>query len=223
MNRRLLRLPAVRERTGLSRSHLYQLMWYMAIPVGAIVYCLILWSIIRYRRSKDPDRMPKQFRYHIPIEVLYTAIPIAMVIGLFVVTYNVEKKVDTISVDPPVFVRVTAFQWQWRFDYPRDDISIIGTPDHQPTMILPAGRPVVIRLIAVDVDHAFYVPDFVFKRDALPGFPNQFQLNIDHPGVYRGECAEFCGLNHADMNFAIRGVTPAQVRTWLTQHRGSST
>ena len=127
-------MPRPGTNQGRSISHLYQLMWYMAIPVAAIVYGLILWSIIRYRRGKDPDRMPKQFRYHIPIEILYTAIPIAMVLGLFVVTYNVEKKVDTISVDPPVFVRVTAFQWQWRFDYPRDDISIIGTPDHQPTM-----------------------------------------------------------------------------------------
>jgi cytochrome c oxidase subunit II len=208
---------------GGSISHLYQLMWYMAIPVGAIVYGLIIWSIIRYRRSKDPDRMPKQFRYHIPIEVLYTAIPIFMVIGLFVVTYDVEKKVDTISADPPVFVRVTAFQWQWRFDYPRDGISIIGTPSREPTLVLPAGQPVVIRLLAADVDHAFFIPDFLFKRDALPGFPNQFQLNIDHPGVYRGECAEFCGLNHADMNFVIRAVSPPEFRAWLAQHRGSST
>jgi len=208
---------------GQSIGRLYQLMWYIAIPIAVIVYGLILFSIIRYRRRrKDPDKMPKQFRYNIPLEITYIVIPILIVIGLFVRTYNTEKGIDAVTGHPAVFIRATAFQWQWRFEYPRDGIDIVGTPDREPTMVLPVGEPVDIRLISVDVDHAFFVPRFLYKRDAIPGFPNEFQINITHPGVYRGECAEFCGLNHSDMNFTIRAVPPAQYRAWLAQHRGSS-
>jgi len=140
-----------------------------------------------------------------------------------VATFRTENKVDLVSSDPALVVNVTAFQWQWRFEYPRSGVNVIGRVEEPPTLVLPVGQTVRINLRATDVDHAFFIPDFLFKRDALPGFPNQFQLNIHRPGVYRGECAEFCGLNHADMNFAIRAVPPAEFRTWLAQHRGSST
>jgi cytochrome c oxidase subunit 2 len=208
---------------GQDISRLYQALFYVAIPVAVIVYGLIFWSLLRYRRNRgDPDRMPKQFRYHIPLEILYTVIPIGIVLGLFVVTYNVEKKVDHVTAKPAVFVRVTAFQWQWQFQYPSSGITVTGTPTTNPQMVLPTGRTVEIRLLSADVNHAFFVPQFLFKRDAIPGFPNTFNLNIDHPGVFRGECAEFCGVNHADMNFTIRAVSPAAFRTWLAQHRGTS-
>ena len=208
---------------GQDIGRLYQVLFYTAIPVAVIVYGLIFWSIIRYRRGRgDPDRMPKQFRYHIPLEILYTVIPIAIVLGLFVVTYNVEKKVDRVTAKPAVFVRVTAFQWQWRFDYPDYGISMVGTPTRNPQLVLPVGQTAEIRLLSADVNHAFFVPDFLFKRDAIPGFPNTFDLRVDRAGVYRGECAEFCGVNHADMNFTIRALSQSQFRTWLQQHRGTS-
>src|SRR5207244_10930986 len=118
-----------------------------------------------------------------------------------------------VSGSPAVVLRATASQWQWEFQYPASGFTVIGTPTHNPEMVLPAGRTVEIRLLSVDVDHAFFVPDFLFKRDAIPGFPNTFDLNIDHPGIYRGECAEFCGVNHSDMNFTIRAVSPSECRT----------
>jgi cytochrome c oxidase subunit 2 len=166
--------------------------------------------------------MPPQFRYHIPIEMLYVAIPFLLVIGLFVATYNTEKHIDSLSADPAVRVDVTAFQWQWRFQYPAYGINIVGTPQRNPTLVLPANKTVEIRLTASDVDHAFFVPAFLFKRDAIPGFPNTFDLNI-LPGTYRGECAEYCGLNHAYMNFDIRAIPMSQFQTWARQQGGSST
>src|SRR5919199_556088 len=120
--------PPGATREGQSISRLYQLLFYAAIPVGIIVYGLILWSIVRYRRRKsDPDRMPRQFRYHIPIEILFTVIPVMLVIGLFVKTYLVEQPIDRVSADPALTVRVTAFQWQWRFVYPSYGIEVLGT------------------------------------------------------------------------------------------------
>jgi cytochrome c oxidase subunit 2 len=195
-------------------GNLYHLLFYAAIPVAVIVYGLILWSIVRYRRGKDPDRMPKQFRYHIPIEVLYTAIPVFLVLGLFVATYNTEKKIDDLVQNPAVRVRVTAFQWQWRFEYPQYGINVVGTPTRNPTLVLPAGKTVEITLVSADVDHAFYVPGSLFKRDAIPGFPNTFDMNFPQPGFHRGECAEFCGLDHSEMNFMVHVMSPADFDAW---------
>lgn len=209
---------------GQDIGRLYQLLFYAAIPIAAIVYGLIFWSIIRYRRGKrDPDRMPKQFRYHVPLEILYTVLPILIVLGLFVKTYDTEKHIDDLSANPAVTVRVTAFQWQWRFEYPRYGINIVGTPAFNPEMVVPVGQTVQIRLLAADVDHAFFVPDFLFKRDAIPGFPNTFDLTVDHEGIYRGECAEFCGLNHGDMNFTVRAISPAEFTAWVESHGGTAT
>jgi cytochrome c oxidase subunit 2 len=208
---------------GRDIGRLYQLLFYAAIPVAVVVYGLIFWSLLRYRRGRgDPDRMPKQFRYNFPLEILYTIVPVVVVIGLFVATYNTEKRVDRVSASPDVRVRVTAFQWQWRFEYPAQGIDVIGTPARNPEMVLPVGETVQIRLVSADVDHSFYVPDFLFKRDAIPGFPNTFDLTIDHPGVYQGKCAEFCGLNHADMNFTVRGVSPTRFAAWVARRQGSS-
>jgi cytochrome c oxidase subunit 2 len=197
---------------GQSISRLYQLLFYAAIPVAVIVYGLILWSVIRYRRKSDA--LPKQFRYQVPIEIAYTVIPILLVTGLFVATYYTERDIDRVSANPDVRVTATAFQWQWRFVYPDLGIDIVGRPTREPTLVLPVGETVQIRLVAADVDHAFFVPDFLFKRDAIPGHPNTFDFKVTEPGTYLGECAEFCGLDHADMTFRIRAVSPSEFDQW---------
>jgi len=215
--------PPGADTQGRHISDLYQLLFYAAIPIAVIVYGLILFSILRWRRRKGrEDDMPPQFRYHIPIEIMYVVIPLLLVAGLFVAIYNTEKHIDAVSADPQLRVTVTAFQWQWRFDYPQYGISVVGTPQRNPTLVVPADSTIEVHLLAADVDHAFYVPAFLFKRDAIPGFPNAFDLNIQ-PGTYRGECAEYCGLNHAYMNFDIRAIPMSQFRTWVTRQGGSST
>jgi len=208
---------------GKAISNLYQLLFYAAIPIAVIVYGLILFSIARWRRRKgDPDRMPPQFRYHIPLELTYVAIPLLLVAGLFVAIYNTEKHIDAVSANPALRVDVTAFQWQWRFDYPQYGIDLVGSPQTNPTLVVPADSVVQINLFAADVNHAFYVPAFLFKRDAIPGHPNIFDLSGIHPGTYRGECAEFCGLDHAFMNFTLKALPPSQFQTWVQQHRRRS-
>jgi cytochrome c oxidase subunit II len=207
--------PPGATKEGQSISRLYQLLFYAAIPVGVIVYGLMVWILIRYRRKSD--KLPKQFRYQIPIEVLYTLIPVLLVTGLFVATYHVERNVDRLQANPAVRLNVTAFQWQWRFSYPDLGITVVGRSGVPPTMVVPAGQLVRIRLVATDVDHSFFVPDFLFKRDAIPGFPNRFDFEVDRPGTYFGECAEFCGLDHADMTFRVRAVSARQFQEWASR------
>ena len=201
---------------------LYHLMFYIAIGVAATVYLLILWCIVRYRRRRtDGDALPPQFRKHIPLEVTYTVIPLLIVIGIFVATFRTENRIDAVSANPDLVVNVTAFQWQWRFEYPESGVQIVGQLEDEPTLVLPVGKTVRINLRATDVAHAFFVPGFLFKRDAIPGQENHFDLDIREPGTYHGECAEFCGLDHAEMNFTLRAVSPQAFEQWLSRQRAS--
>jgi cytochrome c oxidase subunit 2 len=204
-------------------SELYQLMFYVAIVVAATVYVLMVWCIVRYRRRpRDGDELPPQFRKHIPLEITYTIIPLLVVIGIFVATFRTENKVDFVSSDPALVVNVTAFQWQWRFEYPKSGVNIIGRVEAPPTLVLPVGQTVRINLQATDVAHAFFVPDFLFKRDAIPGHDTHFDLKVSEAGVFHGECAEFCGLDHGEMNFTVRAVSPAAFQQWVTKAQQGS-
>jgi cytochrome c oxidase subunit II len=202
---------------GRDISGLYQLMFWIAIGVGSIVLGLILFSVIRYRRKNE--ELPKQTRYHVPLEVTYTVIPILIVLGIFVATWRVERRVDRVVTHPDVTVEATAFQWQWRFTYPQYGIGVVGSPTQYPEFVVPVGKTVHVDLRAQDVIHAFFIPAFLFKRDAIPGRLNQFDLRISRPGRYYGECAEFCGLNHSSMVFYVRAVSPAAFDRWVQQQR----
>ena len=197
---------------GRDIAGLWRVFAIAALGVGAIVVGLIMWSVLRYRR-RGVGR-PAEFRDNLPLEILYTAIPVAIVTALFVMTFRVESAVERPSVEPAATIRVTAFDWSWRFDYGGGAV-IVGTPDQPPQMVVPAGRPVRIILSSEDVVHAFYVPDFLFKRDATPGLIQRFDLLVDREGIYRGQCAEFCGLDHARMTFTVRAVPASEFEAWL--------
>jgi cytochrome c oxidase subunit 2 len=202
-------------------SGLYEFMFWIAIGVGSITLGLILFSVIRYRRRSE--ELPKQTRYHVPLEITYTVIPVLIVLTIFVATWRVERDVDHVSAHPGVTIDATAFQWQWRFSYPQYGIDIVGSPTRYPTFVVPAGETVHVNLHADDVNHAFFVPQFLFKRDAIPGQLNQFDLTIPRPGRFLGECAEFCGLNHSDMVFYIRAVPRDQFDRWVRQRQQQAT
>jgi cytochrome c oxidase subunit II len=181
--------------------------------VGGLVLVLILWAVFRYRRRGDT--IPRQFQYHIHLEILYTIVPILIVLALFAFTVITENEVDATPANPAAIVNVTAFQWGWRFAYPGHHVLVQGVELQDPTMVVPAGREVMIQLRSADVVHGFYVPQFLFSRYAQPGVLNKFDVTVNHPGVYRGQCTQLCGLYHSLMIFQVKAVTPAQYRAWL--------
>jgi cytochrome c oxidase subunit 2 len=191
-----------------------------AIVVGAIVVSLIIWCVLRYRH-RPRDGVPSQRQYNVPLEITYTAIPIVIVLVLFGFSWSVQNDVDALSSRPAVTVEVRGFQWQWQFHYRDDDVTVTGLPDRTPVMTLPVHRTVRFVLTSRDVIHSFYVPDFLFKRDVIPGVKNQFDITIDKAGMYRGYCAEFCGLDHARMTFAVRALAPAEYRAWIAREQAS--
>jgi cytochrome c oxidase subunit 2 len=172
--------------------------------------------------------MPRQFHENIPIEVLYTVIPIIVVLVLFFFTVLTENNVDAIQPvnatltstgKPVVHITVTAFQWGWRFSYPDLDVSVAGeTTDgpgnHGPQMVVPVGQTVQVTLVSDDVIHGFYVRDFNFSRYALPGVTNRFDLDVLHAGTYNGQCTQICGLYHSEMLFTVRAASPTKFAAW---------
>ncbi len=220
----LLGLPSCSERFGAPDPSsvqggevvdLWRVFVLTSIVVGGIVIGLIAFAVIRYRGSKAGQAAA--FNKHIPLEIVYTAIPVLIVAGLFFATFDVEQEVDSTTAEPQLTVAVTGFDWSWRFSYQGSGVSVTGLPSRPPTLVLPEGRVVRIFLTSADVIHAFYVPDLLFKRDAIPGRTNVFQIVPDRAGTFRGECAEYCGLDHARMSFDVRVVPGADFDTWLAQ------
>jgi cytochrome c oxidase subunit 2 len=213
---------------GQDTFKLYSAMMTTGIVVGGLVALLILWTVLRYR--KRSDEMPRQFHESIPIEILYTAIPIIIVGVLFAYTVLTENNVDaTVPVNatvastgrPVVNVRVTAFQWGWRFDYPALNVGVAGETtqgpnNHGPQMVVPVGQTVQVTLVSDDVIHGFYVRDFNFSRYALPGVTNVFDLDVLNPGTYNGQCTQICGLYHSEMLFSVKAVSPSAFNRWAS-------
>jgi cytochrome c oxidase subunit II len=199
---------------------LWQGSWIAALFVGALVWGLIIWCVIVYR--KRDERAAPQLAFNLPIEILYTIVPVIFVSVLFYFTARDETQIDKLSANPAVTVEVVGFQWDWQFNYlsSADDKSattlaeVTGDNAHgsPATLELPAGEPIRFKLVSPDVIHAFWVPAFLFKRDVIPGRTNEFELTIDADkagNTYKGRCTEFCGLNHDQMIFYVKVVDKA--------------
>ena len=206
---------------GRSVNRLYDFFTVAAAVIFTITAGLIAWSIARYRGRGEED-LPEQWHSNVPLEILWFAVPSVIVAVLFVVSMNSLDVLDEKVEAPEVTVAVEGFQWGWRFSYEGEDVVISGTaqdPD-PPEIVLPVDETISFEVTGADVIHGFYVPKFLFKRDAIPGRTNRFDVTIEEPGVYDGKCAEFCGLLHSDMNFTISAVERAEFDRWLDEQRG---
>lgn len=196
---------------------LYDLFARAAAVVFVIVAGLIGWSIVRYRRRPGDDDLPEQFHTNVKLEVMWFAIPQLVVIGLFVATAFVLDDVDERSGNADVTVGVEAFQWGWRFSYEGTDVIVESLPDQQAEVLLPLGARVAFELTSHDVVHSFYVPEFLIKRDMVPGRTNHLEVEITDAGDYRLRCAEFCGLLHDRMDVTLRAVPAEEFDAWLRE------
>jgi cytochrome c oxidase subunit 2 len=191
-----------------------------ALIVGALVWSLIFWAAIRYRRRSD--EIPTQRQYLVRLEIVYTALPILIVAVLFVFAYQTQRDVNEVSSDPDLVIEVDGFQWQWQFHYVEEDITVTGLPDEPPVMVLPVDRTIRFVLRSDDVIHSFYVPDFLYKRDVIPGVDNKIDVDVTDVGRYTGRCAEFCGLDHSKMTFEVEAVTMSDFREWVDQQQAGN-
>lgn len=207
---------------GKQISDLYTLVFAVAAVVFFVVEGLIIWSVLRYRRRPGQSALPAQTHGNLALELVWTAIPLVTVVALFVASWGVLDSVDARDESKAeVKVEVVAYQWQWKFGYPDDAIEIYGTADAPPELVLPINKRAQVTLVAQDVNHAFYVPQFLFQRDAVPGHVNVFQFTPNKIGTFSGQCSHFCGLLHHAMVFSVKVVSDADYAAWIASSKST--
>ncbi len=190
--------------------------WIAALAVGVLVWGLMIWALIVYRKRKDDNELPVQLQYHVPLELMYTVIPIVMVGVLFVFSQRTIESVQAVEEEPDLTVEVYGKQWSWDFNYLDYDVHYSGervqltgeegVADELPTLYLPVDQNVQFEIKSRDVQHSFWIPAFLYKTDMIPGRTNSFQVVPTKEGVYMGKCAEMCGEFHSEMLFRVAVV-----------------
>jgi cytochrome c oxidase subunit II len=219
-------LPSTRDTTNQTGRimDMWNWSWVAALVVGVIVWGLMLWCIVAYRRRRGDTSMPAQVRYHLPLEIMYTIIPLIMVGPLFFYTARYQAAIADVSATPDVTINVVGKQWAWDFNYLTQggrkldvfdtglQAELDGKPGvdkEAPTLYLPVDKRVEFTLTSRDVIHSFWIPTFLYKMDVIPGVENHFQVVPTRIGAYKGKCAELCGEYHSEMLFNVKVVSQA--------------
>lgn len=204
--------------SGERTRELYDIVFYIAAAIFFLVEGLILYTVLRYRRKPTDTALPPQVHGNLKLEIVWTAIPTLIVAVLFVLSWQVLNVVEARSTEPEqANIRATAARYQWTFQY-LDDAGNVLFEQIAPEMSVPVGIPVHLTLRSPDVIHSFYVPQFLFKRDVIPGRENWFDFTIDeqHAGqTFRGQCAHLCGEYHGSMLFAVKALPRAEYDAWV--------
>ena len=210
----------------------------ICIVIAVVVFGLMFYTILRHRRSVGHEA--KQFDSNKPLQIIWTVIPCLIVVGMaFPATRTVIAMKDTSS--PDLTIKVTGYQWKWHYDYIGQGVSFysdLATPRDQienkapkrenyllevdNPLVVPVGKKVRVLFTANDVNHAWWVPAFGVKQDAIPGFVRDSWFEVETPGVYRGQCSELCGKDHGFMPIVVEALPEEQYKTWLADQQAKN-
>jgi cytochrome c oxidase subunit 2 len=208
---------------GVLIRDLYTIVFLIAAAIFFLVEGLIIWTVVRYRRKPGDDTLPAQTHGNAIAEVVWTVVPTLIVAFLFVISWQTLNTVEIVSAEPQTRIKAVAGQFQWTFEYLDESGENTVYTQLLPIgdgggLYIPAGRTIQLSLESPDVIHAFYVPQFLFKRDVVPGRINVFEFTVNEKeagGTFRGQCAELCGHGHRLMLFDVHALTPTEFDTWL--------
>jgi cytochrome c oxidase subunit 2 len=201
--------------------------WIAVLVVFVLVFGLMVYAMIRFR--KRDDNPPAQIRYHLPLEALYTIAPCIIVAVFFFHTVVAQNAILKEVKNPDHEITVVGSKWQWAFDYVDEkaveggNVFDVGTPADPANLYLPVNESVRFTLKSPDVIHSFWIPEFYFKMDVIPGrvtnhkAHNAFDVTPTRKGTFTGRCAELCGLYHSRMLFKVHVVSRAQYDKHLTE------
>ncbi|GAA4264592.1 cytochrome c oxidase subunit II [Frondihabitans peucedani] len=209
--------------------------WIVLLGVGIITWSLIIWAVVVYRRRKSQTGLPVQLRYNMPIEIFYTIVPLFLVLGFFFFTARDQAAIEKPTANPDTTITVYGKRWAWDFNYmdTADKKNSVYTQGIQaqelgngnvdesklPTLYLPKGKSVEIILKSRDVNHSFWVVDFLYKKDLIAGKTNYEYFTPLKEGTYAGKCAELCGEYHSLMLFNVKVVSPSAYQAYLDKLR----
>ncbi|MCC5791276.1 MAG: cytochrome c oxidase subunit II [Legionellaceae bacterium] len=199
--------------------------------IGIVVFGIMIYSIIHHRQSKNYK--PASFHDNTRLEIVWTIIPFLILIGLAIPATKVLIRMDD-SSQADVTVKIVGYQWKWQYQYLDEGISFfsnLSTPfaqiENEETkgqwyllevdkpLVLPIHQKIRFLVTSNDVIHSWWVPELGVKRDAIPGFMHEAWARIEEPGVYRGQCAELCGINHAYMPIVVNAVSAGEYQDWV--------
>lgn len=214
---------------------LHHLSLWVCVVVGVIVFGVMFYSIFAHRRSRHPQ--PANFHESTVVEILWTLIPTLILVGIAIPATKTLIDIEDNS-DAGLTVLITASQWKWHYQYLEADIgyySKLATPKAQINnlepkgehyllevdnpLVLPTNKKVRFLMTSNDVIHSWWVPDFAVKQDAIPGFINEAWTRVGKPGLYRGQCAELCGKDHAYMPVVVEVRPEAEFDKWIDDQR----
>lgn len=228
--------------TQMSRDtyDLHMTIFWWVVAIGVVVFSVMLWSIIHHRKSKGAK--PATFHESTKVEIVWTLIPFLILIMMAIpATRVLTAAYDT--GDSELDIQITGYQWRWEYTYLREDVndeevsffSVMSTSreeidnaiEKQEHYLLDVDRPMVIPtdtkvrflMTSADVIHAWWVPDFAIKKDTIPGFINETWVIVEEPGIYRGQCAELCGIEHGFMPIVVHALPPEEYQAWYAEQQ----
>ncbi|MBL4609911.1 MAG: cytochrome c oxidase subunit II [Pseudomonas sp.] len=226
--------------TDISRSvfDLHMLIFWICVVIGVIVFGVMFWSMFMHRKSRGA--VPATFHENISVEVLWTVIPLLILIGMAVpATKTLIDIYDAEESD--VDIMITGYQWRWQYKYLGEDVSFLSnlaTPREQISnqmdkgenyllevdepLVVPIGQKIRFLITSADVIHSWWVPALAVKKDAIPGFVNEAWTRIEEPGIYRGQCTELCGRDHAFMPVVVDARTQEDYDAWLAEKKAAA-
>jgi cytochrome c oxidase subunit 2 len=219
---------------------LHMLIFWVCVAIAVVVFGAMIYSIVKFQKAKGA--VPAKFSHSTTLEVVWTAIPIVILVLMAIPSARMLVKLED-TRDPDLTVKVTGYQWKWRYEYLDDEISFYSNLDEESNlirqvgsgmnprdkdnylrdvdepMVVPVGSKVRVLITSSDVIHAWWVPEIARKKDAIPGFINEFWFRVEQPGVYRGVCAELCGRDHGFMPVVVEALSPEAYSAWVNERR----
>lgn len=201
--------------------------------IGVIVFGVMIYSLVHHRKCKG--HKPADFHENFRLEILWAVIPFLILVGLAIPATNVLIRMDN-NDDSDVTIKVVGYQWKWQYQYLNEGISFfsnLSTPFAQIAnqqkkgewyllevdneVVIPVHKKVRFLVTSNDVIHSWWVPELGIKRDAIPGFMHEAWARVEKPGIYRGQCAELCGINHGFMPIVVRAVEEKEFDMWVSK------
>jgi cytochrome c oxidase subunit 2 len=228
--------------TTMSREiyDLHMLILWVCVVIGAIVYAAMIYAIVKFRHSKGAQ--PAKFTHNSVVEVIWTAIPAIILVAMAVPAAETLIRMED-TREAEVTIKVTGYQWRWHYDFIDDGVQFYSTMgrdsnaarrlgsgidpygvenyllDVDNDLVVPVDTKVRLLVTGADVLHSWWVPTLGVKKDAVPGFINETWFTADTEGIYRGQCAELCGMDHGFMPIVVRVTSRAEYDAWLAAQR----
>lgn len=214
---------------------LHMMVFWICVAIGIVVFSMMMYSLIMHRKSRGA--VAAQFHEHTTVEVIWAIIPFIILVAMAIPATRVLLLMDDES-DSDMNIKITGYQWKWHYDYIDDGIkyfSNLSTPaaqikNQEPKgqhyllevdrpLVVPVNKKIRFFVTSNDVIHSWWVPAFGVKRDAVPGFIHEAWAKVEKPGIYRGQCAELCGVNHGFMPIVVEAKTEEDYQAWINEQK----